>query len=78
MSVRNVVWDVGGEAEEATQTEDGPKNGTELLQCGSLSLILFTGRKRHFHAVIHPSPEQTPKRDQATSASEERTFPCWS
>lgn len=63
-SVRNAVWNVGGEAEEATQTEHGPKSGTELLQHGSLSLILFTGRKRHFHAVINPSLEQTRKRDQ--------------
>lgn len=64
MSARNAVWDVGGEAEEAMQTEHGPKNGTELLQHGSLSLILFTGRKKQFHAVIHPSLEQSPKRDQ--------------
>lgn len=64
MSVRNAVWDVGGKAEDATQTEHGPKNGTELLQHGSLSLILFTGKNRHFHAVIRPSLEQTPKRGQ--------------
>ena len=75
MSVRNAVCDVGGEVEEATQTEHGPKNGSELLQRGSLSLILFTGRKRHFHAVIHPSLEQTPKRDQMNCALEKPTFP---
>lgn len=48
MSVRNAVWNVCREAEEATQTERGPKNGTEPLQHGSLSLIFFTWRKRHF------------------------------
>lgn len=62
LSVRNAVWDVGEAAEDMTQTEHGPKTGTELLQHGCL--ILFIGNKWHFHAVFHLYLEHTPERDQ--------------